>query len=145
MKEESVGKVVKGAKIADFEGVQLIEDYEVFTLGSMDTTHYEVDYRRIPKSYRAKILKKYTTIKKGTEVIDIASASTIMLKWMIIDFRGLFTRDKETRARIDHKWDPILTAKLPEEVQTEILEAGGANLGEFKGDMNAVDVGGEKN
>jgi len=132
--------------LANFDGVQLIEEDEVLTIGSMDTTHYEVDYRRIPKALRAKILKKFTTIKKGVEVIDISAASTAMLQWMIYDFRGLFVRKAdEPNVRIDVPYSTAVLPKIPETVQSDILEAGGANLGEFKGDGLAVEEADEKN
>lgn len=113
-------------------GIVLIDEDEVFTLGSIAAGSFEIDYRRMPLDVAARIQDKHTTnVRRRGEVTNVGKVTIDMLKYIIIDWRGVGDRHGNII-----EFDSALVSKLPDEIQTDLLEKSKANaaLEELEGD-----------
>lgn len=113
-------------------GIRKISEAENLKLGDMDVDGYCIHYRRIPNHIRGDIINKHTTIaKRGGEHTNVTAASLEMLEWIVLGWNpGSVIDDADNHVEFavgEIRW-------LPDEIQTDILDAAGANMPHDRGD-----------
>lgn len=112
-------------------GIVLIDEDEIF-VHKIGVDGAEIDYRRMPLDVAARIQEKHTkNVRRRGEITDVGKVSIDMLKYIILGWRGVGDRHGNVIA-----FDAALVSKLPDDIQTELLEKSKANaaIEEIEGD-----------